>query len=186
MYSDEFEPETVQIGLRWVELYYFKVEVTMLRWWLVRPREQTFGTRLYDPNKTIISPSLPIFPETQEYTTDLTAPPSGLFASRVVIKDVSRILACYRGDRCTGITLTSTDGGVEVLGQWFECTGRHDLLFDVTRDGIFTGLRFELCGLPYSTVVRKVTLLTTEMSINYAGNLVQDAKYHVSIVTLMV
>lgn len=96
-----------------------------------------------------------------------------------------RIQACYLGDRCTGITLTLTDDRVEVLGQWFECTGRHDLLFDVTRDGIFTGLRFELCGLPYSTVVR-VTLLTTGMSINYARDLVQDAKYDVSIVTLMV
>jgi hypothetical protein len=146
---------------------------------------QSFGL-MYDPNKMIISPSQPIFPETQGFTTNLIGPPLGLFASRVVIKDMFRIQACYRGDRCTGITLTLTDNRVEVLGQWFECTGRHDLLFDVTRDGIFTGLRFELSGLPYSAVVRKVTLLTTEMSINYAGDLIQDAKYYVSIVTLMV
>jgi hypothetical protein len=141
---------------------------------------------MYDPNKTIISPSQPIFPETQEYTTNLIGPPLGLFASRVVIKDMFRIQACYRGDRCTGITLTLTDDRVEVLGQWFECTGRHVLLFDVTRDGTFTGLRFELCGLFYSAVVRKVTLLTAETSTNHAGDFVRDVKYYVSIVTLMV
>jgi hypothetical protein len=148
-------------------------------------RLESFGL-IYDPNKTIINPSQPILPETQEYATYLAAPPSGLFASKVVVKNVFRIQACYRGDRCTGMTLTLTDDRVEVLGQWFECTGRHDLLFDVTRDRIFTGLRFELCGPPYSTVVRKVTLLTKEMSINYAGDLIQDAKHYVSIVTLVV
>jgi hypothetical protein len=148
-------------------------------------RLESFGL-IYDPNKTIINPSQPILPETQEYTTNLAAPPMGLFASKVVVRNVSRIQACYRGDRCTGMTLTLTDDRVEVLGQWFECTGRLDLLFDVTRDKIFTGLRFELCGLPSSTVVRKVTLLTTEMGINCAGDLVRYAKYDVSIVTLLV
>jgi hypothetical protein len=133
-----------------------------------------------------MNPSEPILPETQEYATSLAAPPSGLFASEAILKNMFRIQTCYRGDRCTGMTLTLADDRVEVLGQWFECIGRHELLFDSTIDGIFKGLRFELCGSPYSTVVRKVTLLTTEMSINYAEDLVQDAKYHVSIVSLIV
>jgi hypothetical protein len=147
-------------------------------------RLESFGL-LYDPNKTIIEPSESIVPETQEYATSLAAPPSGLFASKVVVQTMSRIQTCYRGDRCTGMTLTLTNDRVEVLGQWFECTDRHDLLFDATRDGIFTGLRFELCGPPHSTVVRKVALLTTEMSISYVGDLVQDAKFDVSIITLI-
>jgi hypothetical protein len=146
---------------------------------------ESFGL-IYNPEKTIIHPSQPILLETQEYATSLAAPPSGLFGSKVVVRNVFRIQTCYHGDRCTGMMLALTDGRVEVLGQWFECTGRHDIIFDANKDMIFTGLRFGLYGPPHSTVVRKVTLLTTEMSTTYAGDLVQEAKYHVSLIALLV
>jgi hypothetical protein len=132
---------------------------------------KSFGL-IYDPNKTIINPSQAILPETQEFATRLAAPPSEVFASKVVVKNMFRIQACYQGDRCKGMTLTLTDDRVKVLGQWFECSSHHDLLFDITRNRDFTRLRFKLCGPPHRTVVRRVTLLTTEMSINYAGDLV--------------
>lgn len=145
---------------------------------------ESFGL-IYDPSETIIDSSQPILQETQQYATNLAAPPSGTFASSVLVEDVFTIRTCYRGDRCTGITLTSIDGRVHVLGQWLECTGRHDVVFDMNRDGNFCGLLFELCGPPYSTVVRKVSLLTTEPSISSMGVLLQDAKDSVSTLTLM-
>jgi hypothetical protein len=47
-----------------------------------------------------------------------------------------------------------------ILGQWFECTGHHSLLFDSNSTKDFNGLRFQLQGGPHNAVVRCVTTLS--------------------------
>jgi hypothetical protein len=118
--------------------------------------------------------------------TSIAAPPSGTFASKVVIKDMVKIQACYRGARCTGMAFSFANNRVEILGQWFEYAGRHELLFDVISNRRFTGLRFELHGSDYNTVVRKVTSLTTETGNTHVPDMAQDAKYYVSTPILIV
>ena len=112
--------------------------------------------------------------------TYLTAPMAGTFFSRVVLKDVSTIRSCYVGGRCTGLTLTFAMGMVETLGQWFECTGSHNLLFDSAADDGFQGLKFELDGQSHLAVVRRVTVLHGDDSGVSLDGIVKLAKYSVS------
>jgi hypothetical protein len=122
--------------------------------------------------------------EIPPFSVHLTAPPSGTFASKIILKDILRIHVCYRMNHCTGMTFTFVDGKVETLGQWFECTGQHDLLFDMTINKKFTGLQFELHGESHCAVVRRVTLLGAKIGTMSSADTVLYAKSFVSIVPL--
>ncbi|OAL42570.1 hypothetical protein IQ07DRAFT_340507 [Pyrenochaeta sp. DS3sAY3a] len=135
---------------------------------------------MYDPYQTIFESCQPV--GAPRYLSDLVAPPSGTFASRVVMKDIITVRACYLGDRCTGMAFTFAMDRVEILGQWFECTGHHELIFDTVSDKYLTGLQFELHGPYHEPVVRKVTLLTMETSGTSSGDIIRVAKCSDTIV----
>jgi hypothetical protein len=144
-------------------------------------RLQNIGI-MYDPNQRVSNSD---HPQTHDISpndsfTCLAAPMSGTFFSRVVLKDVSTIRSCYVGGRCTGLTLTFAMGIVETLGQWFECIGSHNLLFDSAANDGFQGLQFELDGQSHLAVVRRVTVLHGDNFGVYLDGTVKRAKYSVS------
>jgi hypothetical protein len=137
---------------------------------------------MYDPEQPVCDSDPPITYEEppDQYFTYLTAPMSGTFGSRVSIKDIATIQACYIGNRCTGLAFTFTMGRIEILGQWFECTGRHTSLFNSTRNKNFKGLRFQLHISSHITVVRSVTILHAHNHDASVEGAVMDAMYSVS------
>jgi hypothetical protein len=117
----------------------------------------------YIPDQKVVGTNGETTYDLLQYDSSLRAPPTGTFASKVVLKDIFTIRACYMSNRCTGMAFTFAMGRTEILGQWFECTGRHDLIFDTAiGDRDLLGLRFQLHGPRHKAVVRKVMLLTTE------------------------
>lgn len=137
---------------------------------------------MYDPDQPVCGFDQPVTdegPQTQ-YSTHLTAPRSGTFGSAVKLEDVAAIHACYVGDRCTGLAFTLAMGRIEILGQWFECTGQHSVLYNSAIDKEFKGLRFRLHGAPHIAVVFSVTVLHAHSHDVFAEDAIKDAMCDVS------
>ncbi|KAF2271231.1 uncharacterized protein EI97DRAFT_446787 [Westerdykella ornata] len=151
----ELKPELLQTG-KISGLYYDALRVSS-------QRLQTIGV-MEDPNQPVYNTDQAVIPEDSpnQYSTNLTASVSGTFGSSVVVKDITTIQACYIRERCTGLAFTLAKGRVEILGQWFECTGQHSLLFNSTSDRDPKGLRFHLQGASHIAVVNNVTILYAE------------------------
>lgn len=138
----------------------------------------TFGM-MYDPSQPVCNSDQSMIHQEppNQYPESLTTASTGIFDSKVTIKDIAIIRSCYIGARCTGLAFTLSNGVVEILGQWFECTGRHTLLFNRTTNQSFIGIRFHLDGAPFNAMVRNVTILYSDV---FVEGTVKDAMCFVS------
>lgn len=98
---------------------------------------------------------------------NLSGWPLAIFSSQAALSSVDVIKVCYVSNRCTGMLIHYANCSVETLGQWFESTrGRHDIIYDIRRDGMFDKLRFRLCGMGNLAVVENVWTVLTSRDIS--------------------
>ncbi|EEH50628.2 uncharacterized protein PADG_06707 [Paracoccidioides brasiliensis Pb18] len=104
---------------------------------------------------------------------NLAAPPRNMrrqpiFVTHACLRNISKIVACYREDRCSGLLLEHTDSDVcDVVGRWYENDkDKHVTLFSLQGSAVPPAkLRFHL-----SSGVGVRTVDSIEVRIGEQGN----------------
>lgn len=95
--------------------------------------------------------------------------PAGIFRSQALLGDISTIKTCYVNNRCTGMAIQYADCTAEILGQWFESRGRHDVIYDIRCDTMFDKLRFWLSGAGTTVVVKSVCTVRASHNVPHSN-----------------